>query len=174
MDLFFLETAFEVIDTRSFSNMWFWIGLAVMWSSASHWVIGVPFDMVRRARGGHAQSAQDMVALARIQARRLTFIADATGVLTTALTFFAITMLSLLGFLYRIEFAQAVLLLFAPMMVVAWLSLRTARRIGGMEAPQLADALMTHRRNVQFVGVVSIFVTSLWGMWINVNATVLG
>ncbi|MCU0909379.1 MAG: component of SufBCD complex, partial [Rhodobacteraceae bacterium] len=27
-------TVFEVIDMRSFSNLWYWIGLAVLWSSA--------------------------------------------------------------------------------------------------------------------------------------------
>jgi hypothetical protein len=41
---------FEVIDMRSFSNLWYWIALAVLWSSTSHWVLGVPFDMIQRAR----------------------------------------------------------------------------------------------------------------------------
>ncbi len=41
---------FDLIDMRSFSNLWYWIALAVTWSSTSHWVLGVPFDMVLRAR----------------------------------------------------------------------------------------------------------------------------
>ena len=48
MDL--TQTLFDVIDFRSFSNLWFWIMLAVAWSTASHWVLGIPFDMVLRAR----------------------------------------------------------------------------------------------------------------------------
>ncbi|MEC7258626.1 MAG: component of SufBCD complex, partial [Pseudomonadota bacterium] len=44
------SSIFELIDMRSFSNLWFWIALAVTWSTTSHWVLGVPFDMVNRAR----------------------------------------------------------------------------------------------------------------------------
>lgn len=174
MDTFFLQTALEVIDLRSFSNLWFWIALAVFWSTASHWVIGVPFDMVRRAARGHDQSLHDMHTLANIQARRLTYIAEATGVISTALGFFAITMLSLLGFAYRVEFAQAILLLLIPLMVVTWLSLRTALRVDGLDPYDLGNLLAAHRRRVQLVGIVSIFVTSMWGMWVNLNQSVLG
>ncbi|WP_371154820.1 component of SufBCD complex [Jannaschia sp. 2305UL9-9] len=173
MDFFFLESAFEVIDFRSFSNLWFWIALATLWSTASHWAVGVPFDMVRRAARGSEQSLQDMHTLANIQARRLLFIADATGLISTALTFFTVTVLSLLGFLYRIEFAQAILLLFVPMMIVGWLSLRTARQVEGLDPPDLGNLLAEHRRRVQFVGVIAIFVTSMWGMWVNMNQSVL-
>lgn len=115
----------------------------------------------------------DMHTLANIQARRLLFIADATGLISTSLTFFAVTVLSLLGFLYWIEFAQAILLLFLPMMIVGWLSLRTAREVEGLDPIDLGNLLAAHRRRVQFVGVIAIFVTSMWGMWINLNQSVL-
>lgn len=169
-----MESALEVIDFRSFSNLWFWIALATLWSTASHWAVGVPFDMVRRAAKGDAQALEDMFALANIQSRRLLFIADATGVLTTALTFFSVTVLSLLGFLYRVEFAQAILLLFLPMMLVGWITIGTARRIEGLEPHDLGNLLAAHRRKVQTIGVFSIFVTSMWGMWVNLNQSVLG
>ena len=48
MDAF--RAIFELIDMRSFSSLWFWILLAVTWSTASHWVIGVPYDLIQRAR----------------------------------------------------------------------------------------------------------------------------
>ncbi len=131
MDFLFLERALEAIDFRSFSNLWFWIALAVLWSTASHWVVGVPFDMVRRAAGGNEQSLEDMHVLANIHARRILFIAEETGLITTAFSFFLVTMLALLGFLYRVEFAQAILLLFLPLTLVAWVTLRAARRSTG-------------------------------------------
>ncbi|MGB3408581.1 MAG: component of SufBCD complex [Jannaschia sp.] len=174
MEFFWMESALEVIDFRSFSNLWFWIALATLWSTASHWAVGVPFDMVRRAAKGDTQALEDMFALANIQSRRLLFIADATGVLTTALTFFSVTVLSLLGFLYRVEFAQAILLLFLPMMLVGWITIGTARRIEGLEPHDLGNLLAAHRRKVQTIGVFSIFVTSMWGMWVNLNQSVLG
>ena len=175
MDLFFIETAFEVIDMRSFSNLWFWIALAVAWSTASYWVVGVPFDMVRRAARGDTAALADASVLAGIHARRLTYIADVTGLLMTGFTFFAITTLGVLGFGYGAEFAQAVVLIFAPMSLVGWLNLRTARAILALpDAVSLPPLMIRHRRVVQTVGIVAIFVTSMWGMWTNLNANVLG
>ncbi|MGA1234851.1 MAG: hypothetical protein ACO3VR_13085 [Lutimaribacter sp.] len=52
-----------VVNFGSFSSVWYWIALAVMWSTAAHWVLGIPFDMVSRARaaGGAAQAELDML-----------------------------------------------------------------------------------------------------------------
>ncbi len=174
MDFFFLKLATEAIDLRSFSNLWFWLALAVLWSTASHWILGVPFDMVRRAARGNAQSLEDMHALANIHARRIVFIADEAGLVTTTFSFFAITSLLLLGFVYRVEFAQAILLLFLPMIAVGWISLRAARRVAGLDAADLGNLLYRTRRKIQGIGVAAIFVTSMWGMWVNLNANVLG
>ena len=57
------QTIFELIDMRSFSNLWFWIALAVVWSSASHWVLGVPWDMALRAKRKGGQLAEDFETL---------------------------------------------------------------------------------------------------------------
>lgn len=173
MDFYFLTVVTETIDMRSFSNLWFWIALAALWSTASNWVIGVPFDMVRRAARGNTVSLQDMHTLANIQSRRLLFIADETGLIMTAFTFFAVTTLSLLGFLYRVEFAQAILLLFLPMAIVGYVTLRAARQVAGLDAEDLGNLLFRTRRWIQMIGIVSIFVTSMWGMWSNLNSSVL-
>ena len=62
--------AFEVIDIRSFSNLWFWMVLAVMWSSASHRVIGIPYDMIQNAKRHGGQAERDLEGLMQINARR--------------------------------------------------------------------------------------------------------
>ena len=173
MDFRFLELAFEAIDLRSFSNLWFWIALAALWSTASHWIVGVPFDLVRRAASGDGQALADMEALARIHARRLTEIADRAGLVIVALLCFAITSFALAGFLYGFEFAQAVLLLLIPMTLVGAILLRAARRVPGLDVADLGNLLYRTRRTIQFVGIVSIFVTSMWGMWVNLNMSVL-
>jgi hypothetical protein len=169
-----LETAFEVIDFRSFSNLWFWIVLATVWSSVSHWVLGVPFDLVRRAASGNARALEDMWLLANVQARRLVYVADETGLIATAFAFFAATVLVLLAFVYWIEFAQAILLLFLPMTLVTWLAVRTARKVEGLDPIDLGNLLARHRRQVQGVGIVAIFVTSMFGMWVNTTHSALG
>jgi hypothetical protein len=164
-------TIFEVIDLRSFSNLWFWIAVAVLWSSASHWVLGVPFDMVARARRHGGSASDDLDALAHINARRILFIVRVSGLWLTGLGAFVLTLLAITGFWYGQEFAQAVLLLAGPMAVVGFLSLRTARRIEAEDArgPALWRRLAWHRLAVQGVGVVAIFVTAVWGMYQNLN-----
>lgn len=170
------ETIFELIDMRSFSNLWYWIALAVLWSTVSHWVLGVPFDMVQRARrqGGEAES--DLRELVRINVNRIAYIADTAGVFILGASSAAITALVLLGFWYGLEFAQALFLLVFPTAIVGVLSLRQARRLRATspEGEALFRALHRHRFWTQVIGVISIFITALWGMWQNMTIGVLG
>lgn len=167
---------FELIDMRSFSNLWYWIALAVLWSSASHWVIGVPFDMVVRARRKGGQAVEDLDMMVTINVNRLLYIAETAGLWLTGISTFLLSTLAVLAFWYNVEFAQAVIFLLAPMVLVFQLSLRTARRIAadGVAGPALWRRLMMHRMAVQGIGVVSIFVTSLYGMWQNMHIGVFG
>lgn len=167
---------FELIDMRSFSNLWYWIALAVLWSTTSHWVIGVPFDMVSRARTRGGQAVEDLDVLVAINVNRLLYIAQTAGLWLIAISAFLLSTLVVLAFAYNVEFAQAVLFLLAPMTLVFHLSLRTARRIAaeGLAGPALWRRLMIHRMVVQGIGVVSIFVTSLYGMWQNMHIGVFG
>ena len=160
---------FEVIDMRSFSNLWFWIALAVMWSTASHWILGVPYDMVSRAGrlGGSAQA--DFEDLVRINVTRVLQIADEAGLVLAAGGSFLLTMLAVLGFGFGVEIAQALFLLGLPMSVIGILSVRTARRIrlSGLAGAELRKTISRHRMVVQGIGMVSVLVTTLWGMYMN-------
>lgn len=170
------ETIFELIDMRSFSNLWFWIALAVVWSTASHWVLGVPWDMVLRARRKGGQLEEDFESLVRIYTNRLVYIAEVSGVMLTSFFAFVLTTLAVTGFYYRVEFAQAVFLLGFPMTFVWFLSLRAAQKIrrGDETGPELHRRLTRHRISIQAIGVVAIFVTALWGMLQNFSIGVLG
>ncbi len=157
---------FELIDMRSFSNLWYWIGLAVLWSTSSHYVIGVPFDLIQRAQRQGGEAQQDMEAMVRININRLLYIVGVSGLWLAGIVFAAMTSLLLLGFWYKIEFAQAVFLLVGPMSVVGGLSLRTARtiRAQNLEGDALHRRLHRHRFVTQLIGMLSILVTALWGM----------
>lgn len=167
---------FEVIDMRSFSNLWFWIALAVVWSSASHWVLGVPYDMVTRARRAGGQARQDLNDITRVNVNRMLYIVDVSGIWLLALSCFVLSALATIGFFYGIEFAQAVFLLAFPLTWVALLNLATARRIrdGALEGEDLARALGRCRLFTQIIGMLAIFFTSLWGMYQNLSIGVLG
>lgn len=174
MDLY--ADIFELIDMRSFSNLWYWIALAVLWSTASHWVLGVPYDMVLRARRHGGQAEQDLEDLVRINTNRMLFIAQVSGLWILGFGCFLLTGLAMLGFVYGLEIAQAVFLLAFPMAIVGLMSLSTARLIQ-LEAAvgdRLRKRLARHRLYVQMTGVVSIFITALWGMYQNLTIGVLG
>ena len=169
-------TIFELIDMRSFSNLWFWIALAVVWSTASHWVLGVPYDMVVRAKKNGEQAAQDLEDMGRIYSNRLLYISDMLGVSLLSITCFTLSTLGVLGFVYRVEFAQALFLLGLPMSLVGALNLSTARRIRerGASGTDLWTLMGRHRTLVQLIGMVSIFVTALWGMYQNLTVGPFG
>lgn len=170
------ETVFEVIDMRSFSNLWYWIGLAVVWSTTTHWVLGIPYDMVVRARRKGGELEVDLHNLVQIYARRLKHIGDVAGVLLVTAASTALSALSVLGFWYGVEFAQAVFLMLFPLSLVAVLSFYSARRILMRDetGAALYRRLRIHRALVRTLGMVSIFVTAMWGMYQNLAVGPLG
>ena len=164
------DTVFEVIDMRSFSNLWYWIALAVLWSSVSHWVLGVPFDMILRARReGEGEAMTDLQDLTRISVNRILYIAELSGSWVFLFGSAAVTAFGLMAVVYEVEFAQAVLLLVGPIGLLGLLSYRTSRNIRdtGVEGEALVRRLMRHRFATQMIGVLVIFVTAMFGMYQN-------
>jgi glucan phosphoethanolaminetransferase (alkaline phosphatase superfamily) len=165
------QTILEVIDLRSFSNLWFWIALAVLWSSASHFILGVPYDMVLRARRHGGEAEADLHDMVRINTNRILHISSTAGIWIVAFGTFVLTILAVLGIYYGVEFAQAVLCLFLPLMVIAGMSVRAARRIAAEKpaSETLFRRLTVLRFTIQTLGIVSILITSMWGMWVNLR-----
>lgn len=164
------ESVFEVIDLRSFSNLWYWIGLAVLWSSVSHWVLGIPHDAILRARRNSPETAmRDLHDLTRVNVNRILYIVDVSGAWLALIGSTMITALGITAFGYGIEFAQAVFFMAVPMVALGALSARTARIIKreGLQGDDLIRQLTRHRFAIQLLGVVSIFLTAMYGMWVN-------
>ncbi len=170
------QTVFELIDMRSFSNLWYWIVLAVLWSSASHYVLGVPYDMVLRAKRQGGDTLADVETLTRLNANRYLLIGRISGLWLLAFASFMVTGLGILGFYYGIEFSQAVFLLLAPMSFVGLLTLSAARLIRDQDlsGDDLLRRLTRHRLHVQITGIFAIFITAMYGMYVNMNVGALG
>lgn len=170
------QTLFELIDMRSFSNLWFWIVLGVVWSTASYYILGVPYDMVQRAKRHGDQAAVDLEDMVRINVNRMLYIAEVSGLWLASFMCFALTTLAILAFYYSVEFAQAVFLLALPLSGVALLSLSTARLIQIEDATgeRLYRRLIRHRLYTQIIGMVAIFITALWGMYQNLSVGPFG
>ncbi|MEQ3626562.1 MAG: component of SufBCD complex [Celeribacter sp.] len=163
----------ELIDLRSFSNLWYWIGLAVVWSQASHRVLGVPYDLVTRAQRDGGQAETDLNDIVRVYVTRLLYIQDTAGLWIFAIFHFVLTSLLILGFWYGVEFAQALSLIVVPMAIVGGLSVRTARAIHRTDGADLHRRLRRHRLVVQLIGMVAIFITAFWGMLQNMTFGVI-
>ncbi|EEE37754.1 hypothetical protein RKLH11_1591 [Rhodobacteraceae bacterium KLH11] len=174
MDIY--SSIFELIDMRSFSNLWFWIGLAVLWSSTSHWVMGVPYDLVVRARRVGGQSEQDLLDIARINSNRVLYVVDTSGLVMLAIACFILSGLAIMGFFYGLEFAQALFLLLMPMCFVTLLSISAARKLRQQDATleNVSKALTRCRTYTQIIGMFSILITAFWGMHQNMSIGVLG
>ncbi|WP_232829342.1 component of SufBCD complex [Tropicimonas sp. IMCC34043] len=158
------HTTFDMIDTRSFSNLWYWIVVVATWSLAIHYVLGVPYGMILRARRDGAEAEAELVDMVRVQVIRLLRAADSGGAWILGLACFALTTLALLGFLYGIELAQAVFLLALPICCVFALSVRTARRIRAADGQGMHEMLAWQRLLNQVIGMTAIFATAFWGM----------
>ena len=173
-----LDTVFELIDLRSFGNIWFWFVVAAAWSGASQRVLGVPWDMATRARrsGEGSEAMADLEEMVRINTGRILGMAAQSGLLLAGLAAFGLTSLALLGFVYGSAFSQALFLLGFPLTLVQVLSLSTARtiRATGATGAALVARLARYRLAVQAIAMISIFVTAMWGMLYNMTVGVLG
>ncbi len=169
------NTIFELIDMRSFSNLWFWIMLCVEWWIVSHWVLGVPFDVILRARRRGGKAQLELEDFARVNVNRLLFITHMSGPWMVLFGCFILAALALTGFWYQVEFAQAVFCLIFPLMLTGVLSVRAAHRIadGEHSGEALQARLIKLRFAVQAVAMLSILFTAIWGMYQNMTISVL-
>lgn len=162
----FAELLYEVIDFRSFSNLWYWIVLAAVWSQASHYVMGVPWDMVMRARHQGGDAERDLHDIVRINTTRYLFVAGSSGLWLLGFAAFVHSTLLTMAVWYDVEWAQAVEFIGVPMTGVGVLTLGTATRIAAEphDTEALYHRLRRHRLTVQVIGMVSLFITALFGM----------
>ncbi len=140
-------------------------------------MLGVPYDTIMRAKRGKPEGAmQDLQDNVRVCINRILLIAEVSGVWMALISSAIGTALALMAFFYQVEFAQAVFLLVCPMAILSLLSIRTARIIerDGLRGDDLIKRLLRHRFMTQGIGVVSIFVTAMYGMWVNLWVGPLG
>ena len=159
----------QVLDMRSFSSLWFWIAIAVYWSLSSHWVLGVPQDMIHRSRRIGGAAVSDLETLVRINSQRILYYAREATLPLIGVTTFILTVLLILAVAYQIELAQALLCFFIPAILQMLLSIRSSRLIEGGEGEGEAmfRRLFRHRISIQVLGMCAIFVIGLYGMYHN-------
>lgn len=156
----------ELIGSRSFASIWYWILYAVLWTRATHWTLGVPYEDVRNAMVLGGQHMEDFEAEMMINTRKRVALYREHPVAMVAVSAFLLSTLFTLGFWFGIEFMQAAFLLAFPLTIASLLSFRLALRIHVLRLRDeaLCRTYVRHRRIKQVIGGVAIFVTAFWGV----------
>ena len=165
----------RLIDLQTFTSVWYWLVVIVTWSIAGNWLIGVPFDMLYRARNGATQELMDLEALTDINVRRILWTDQKFGTAMAVLIGFILCSMGVAGFFYGLEIGQGLFILAAPLTVILAVNLRLAQQLG--EAPltgiHLVKRLFEVRLWTQVVAMLALFFTALYGMYYAISAQVL-
>jgi len=155
----------EVIRSRSFTSIWYWIVFALVWTRTTHWTFGVPYEDARNARDLGGQYATDFEIKIEINIRKTLDVFEGHGVFVTACGAFLLGSVFTLGFYFSVQMMQAVFLLLFPLTIVSVLSIHLAQRMRDerLHGEALFLAYVWHRRIKQGIGAFSIFCAAFWG-----------
>ena len=147
----------------------------VSWAVASHWLIGVPFDLLFRARKCEPQEIADLEAIVDVNVRRFTGLTDSAGPLLLGFITFILVGLGMGGFYYGSEMGQGLFILGAPLTIVIIQNAKVAHelRASPLAGPALVSRLFRMRVWSQIIGMIAIFFTAMYGMWFNLDALYL-
>lgn len=172
-----------LLDSRSFASIWFWLLLALVWTLAARRIAGVPSEIVQAAVKIPEVGPDHPAALLLLDWLSLTLprwrLTPIEGAVFLFAATFAMSALLLLGFLYGLEMAQALVLLVLPFLLLFPAELRLARRLSGIidaaaggdvavnpAALQAARLMRRHRLLVTAVSVLVVALTAWRGaLW---------
>lgn len=156
----------EVIGSRSFASIWYWIVCAVIWTRTTHWTLGVPYEDAQNSNKLGGQYQRDFEIQIQINIRKTLEVFEGHSAIYTALAAFFISTVFVLGFSFNLQFMQACFLLMFPLIIVSGLSIHLAQRLRdqALEGDGLYSAYVWHRRVKQVIGAISIFFSAFWGV----------
>jgi hypothetical protein len=156
----------EVIGSRSFASIWYWIVFAVVWTRATHWTLGVPYEDARNSQRFGGQHQIDFEVKIEINIRKTLELFENHSAVFTAAAAFCLATVFTLGFYHNLQFMQASFLLIFPLSIVSALSIHLAQvlRDGHVTGEPLVRAYIWHRRVKQAIGAVAIFFAAFWGV----------
>ncbi|MFV0244856.1 MAG: component of SufBCD complex [Qingshengfaniella sp.] len=158
---------FPLLDFSAFTSAWYWILLMLVWVRGMSAVLGVPVDLLRRARRGDGQAVLDVEMLMALRLRGIRPMPKTVMAGGVALWACGLTILVTLALSYGIESAQALLPLAVAMALIQGLQVRCLARIeaAGLQGADLCDALNRLAVQIQLIILVMAFVTAIWGMY---------
>ncbi|HRO12126.1 hypothetical protein [Amaricoccus sp.] len=147
----------QTLAAASFLSIWYWVLHAVVWTLACYRTLGVPLDMLHRARA-EPEIAGRVDLLAHLAAARIAGLYDLLGVPIAALGGFALATLFVIGFGLGMEAAQAAFALLLPLGVIGYSKLRLALAVRRYRMGGAGLVLALARRRVwhQFIAILAM------------------
>jgi hypothetical protein len=176
------EGILTLLDSRSFGSVWFWMMLVFAWTVAGRRIAGVPVDVVRAVARPGPDAADDPAALTLLDWLSLTLprwqVSGGSGAALLGLAAFILSLLALLGFVYQLEMAQALVLLVLPFALVFMMEMRLAHRLRavlaeaergapvGQAAAEAARMMRRHRLGFVLMSVLAVALSAFHGaLW---------
>lgn len=165
----------ELLHTRSFDNVWFWLMLAVSWSLATYWTLGVGHHEAMEARNKGGQHLSDFELVVNIYCRRLAEGIDQFGNGAALIGSFLLSIMATMGFWFGMVFMQGLFLLVFPLLIANIMTVVLAKR--QVSAPLVGQNLIQRYRRLRLLkqgfGVFSILLISIWGAYSTLRIQVL-
>ncbi|KGJ03498.1 hypothetical protein SAMN04487972_1188 [Paracoccus halophilus] len=175
-----IEAILALLDSRSFGSIWFWVVLILAWTLAGRHVLGVPTEVVMAAHRAAPDPDDDPAALLLLDWLSLTLprreLSRGAGVALIGMGAFALTTLAVLGFVYGLEMAQALVLLTLPFALIRLIEMRLARHLSAIlrraetglsvsePAAEAARMMRRHRLVVTLVSILAVALTTFYGV----------
>lgn len=151
-------TILDALGISSFETVWYWVLHVLVWTLVTHRTLGVPYDMILRAR--RLPEVLDRVeALSLIFSERATALCRRVGVAAALVGGFVLSGLFALGFLSGLVLAQAAFLLLFPLAVIVYSTMTAALRIERRQFRGTVLLQVLARRHFwhQIVAVAALF-----------------
>ncbi len=160
----------RILLAPSFDSIWYWVVHVVIWTLACYRTLGVPHDMILRARRLPEIGAR-VDLLAGIAAERVAGLGDLLGTAIAAISGFGLAALFALGFLSDLEAAQASFLVLAPFAAISFSKLRLAYwiRAEHLTGPRLVLALSWRRVWHQAIAILAMLAAATVGITLHAS-----
>ncbi|WP_108814255.1 hypothetical protein [Loktanella sp. Alg231-35] len=157
----------RIIELNTFSNVWYWLIVVGIWSVVSNWLIGVPFDMLFRARRYGTAELADVEGLVDIHVRRIAAYHHSFGHWLIGLIAFVLSGVGFAGFYYGLELGQGLFVLGAPLCLIGAINVRLALELNQtpLAGKDLVHRLFRVRLWTQIIAMVTMFFTAMYGMY---------
>jgi hypothetical protein len=149
---------FSAWGTSSFQSVWYWLLTLLVWTVVTNRILGVPYDMILRARR-LPEVAERVDQLAHIHAARIAGLSDGAGPVLAVAGGFALAALYGIGFVEGVEIGQAAFVLAFPLAAIAYSTMGLALAVRGRDfrGEALIRVLARRRFWHQLIAVLAIF-----------------